>query len=202
MKSYKISLEELGDTADKTVVRIRALSVAEKEYQGMGSRWLSGMKSKISSLTQYITGLDMVMRAWNEVQQGFNFVKELDSAMSTVYQTMDITKSGLNDLGSGAIQAAKDLGSVSENVIDAIGIYAAYGETVESILLQSRPTTMLANAANTDAKTAADQIQAVLQQYEDLKGQETRIVNSYEKIAANVQIDFDKFLSRKLEIAY
>ena len=202
LKSYKISLEELGDTADKTVVRIRALSVAEKEYQGMGSRWLSGMKSKISSLTQYITGLDMVMRAWNEVQQGFNFVKELDSAMSTVYQTMDITKSGLNDLGSGAIQAAKDLGSVSENVIDAIGIYAAYGETVESILSQSRPTTMLANAANTDAKTAADQIQAVLQQYEDLKGQETRIVNSYEKIAANVQIDFDKFLSRKLEIAY
>lgn len=192
IKKVSIALEEYQSELDQTSVKLRTLANNEKEYQSFGSKWVSGLKAKVNSLTQYITGLDVVMRAWMEIKEGFTFVKDLDTQMTTVYQTMDITKEGLSELASGAITAAKDLGSTSEQVTDAIGIYAAYGETVDSILSQTRPTTMLSNAAGTDAKTAADQIQAVLQQYDELKGQEMRIVNSYEKIAANVQIDFDK----------
>lgn len=193
------NLQEYTNALGKTAIQIRTLTGAEKEYQSAGSKWVSGLKSKINSLTQYVTGLELVMRAWNEVKQGFNFVVSLDKEMTTVYQTMDITKQGLAELSQGAIDAAKDLGATSDQVVDTIGIYAAYGETVQSILSQARPTTMLANASGVDAKTAADQIQGVLQQYEELKGQEDRIVNTYEKIAANVQIDFDKGIASMAE---
>ena len=76
--------------------------------------------------------------------------------------------------------------------MDAVDIYAAYGETVDSILGKASPTVMLANAAQSDVATASDQIQGVVQQYEELQGQEEKVVNAYEKLAANVQIDFPK----------
>ena len=186
------SLREYTDALGNAQVQVRALTGEEKEYQTAGQKWISGLKSKVNSLTQYITGLELVMRGWQEVKEGFNFVKELDSTLTTIYQTMDITKQGLAELGTGAIQMGKDLGTAGNQVMDSVDIYAAYGETVDSILSKASPTVMLANAAQGDVRTASEQIQAVIQQYKELEGQETRVVNAYEKIAANVQIDFPR----------
>lgn len=192
IKKVTIALEEYQSELDQTAVKVRALSGAEEQYQTSATKWINGMKTKMHSLTQYVTGLDLVMRAWNEVQQGFDFVKELDTTLTTIYETMDITKQGLAELGNGAIQMGKDLGAAGSEVMDSVDIYAAYGETVDSILTKASPTVMLANAAQSDVRTASEQIQAVVQQYKELEGQETKVVNAYEKIAANVQIDFPK----------
>lgn len=192
IQRVRVSLEEYQAALDQTAVKVRALYGVEKEYQTFVGRWVSGFKAKIGSLTQYITGLDLVMRVWNEAQQGFQFVKELDTTLTTIYQTMDITKQELAELGAGAIQMGQDLGTAGDQVMDAVDIYAAYGETVDSILNKASPTVMLANAAQTDVGTASQQIQAVVQQYKELEGQESRVVNAYEKLAANIQIDFPK----------
>ena len=192
IKQVTISLEQYQNALDQTAVKVRGLSGAEKEYMTFSKSWVSGLKSKVKSLTQYITGLDVVMRAWMEVKEGFEFVKEMDTTLTTIYQTMDITRAGLDELGSGAIQLGKNLGTAGDQVMDAVDIYAAYGETVDSILGKASPTVMLANAAQSDVATASDQIQGVVQQYEELNGQEEKVVNAYEKIAANVQIDFPK----------
>lgn len=192
IKQVTISLEQYQNALDQTAVKVRGLSGAEKEYMTFSKSWVSGLKSKVKSLTQYITGLDVVMRAWMEVKEGFEFVKEMDTTLTTIYQTMDITRAGLDELGSGAIQLGKNLGTAGDQVMDAVDIYAAYGETVDSILGKASPTVMLANAAQSDVATASDQIQGVVQQYEELNGQEEKVVNAYEKLAANVQIDFPK----------
>ena len=192
IKKVVLSLEEYQNELKETSTQVRMLSDAGKEELTFGQKWKAGLKSKIGNLSQYVTGIELVMRAWNEVKEGFQFVKELDSLMTTVYQTMDITREGLHELSVGAIETAKALGTTTDQVTQAIGIYAAYGETVDSILNKASPTVMLANASGASVEAASDQIQAVLQQYKELEGQERRIVNSYEKIAANVQIDFDK----------
>ena len=183
--------DELENALQKVSVNLKKVR-AGKDYFNPGTEWLKGLKHKISNLAQYITGAEILNRAWMKVREGFNFVKELDTTMTTIYQTMDITTEGLKELSAGAIEAAQNLGAVSDQVIDSINIYAAYGETVDSILRKATPTVMLANAAQSDATTASDQIQAVIQQFTELEGQEARIVNAYEKIAANVQIDFTK----------
>ena len=192
IKKVTLSLEQYQNALDGTAVKVRALEGAESKYLSSGAKWIQGIKKKFGSLTQYVTGLDMVMRAWNEVQQGLTFVKELDSTLTTIYQTMDITRQGLAELGSGAIQLSKDLGATADQVMDSVDIYAAYGETVDSILNKASPTVMLANAAQTDVATASEEIQAVVQQYKELEGQEGRVVNAYEKIAANIQVNFPK----------
>lgn len=148
---------ELGETG----ISLRTLKKSEGEYLTFGQQWVRGIKTKMAQLTQYVTGIELVMKAWNEAKEGFNFVKELDTSMTTIYQTMDITKEGLEELSSGAIEAAKNLGAVADQMVDSVNIYAAYGKTVDEILNQASPTVMLANAIQGDAETASDYIQGV-----------------------------------------
>ena len=101
------------------------------------------------------------MRIWNEIQQGFSFVKEFDSSLTTINQTMNTTIEELNNLGKGAINAGKNLGSTAEDVLDAAAIYANANETAESVLEKAKPTMLLANASGAESSTAADQIQGV-----------------------------------------
>ena len=188
----KVQLREITDEAGRTSIAINRLGDTEERVIGIGEKWVSGLKSKLGNLTQYVTGIELVMRAWNEAKQGFEFVKELDTSMTTIYQTMDITREGLDELSIGAIEAAKNLGAVSDQMINSVNIYAAYGKTVDEILSQATPTVMLANAMQGDAETASDYIQGVVQQYKELEGQETKIVNIFEKLGSQVQIDFPK----------
>lgn len=163
-----------------------------RKYQTAGEKWIDGVKAKVANLTQYVTGIDIVMRAWNEIQQGFSFIQELDSSLTTINQTMSTTQEELQNLGYSAIKMGKDFGASSTEVLSAAAIYANAGETAESVLAKAKPTVLLANAAGSEASTAADQIQGVIEQFNELEGKETQVVNAYEKISSGLAIDFSK----------
>lgn len=169
---------------------LRTATKAESEYMTSGQKWMTGFRNKMSNLTQYMTGADILYRAAQELREGFTFVKDLNSLMTTIDQTSDITGQGLKELSQGAIDQAKSLGVAAEQVTGSIEVYAAYGQTVDSLLKKAEPTTMLAKASGSDVTTASSQILGVTKQFTELEGHEDRIVNAYEKIAANVQIDF------------
>lgn len=178
------------DGINQYATALRTATKAESEYMTAGQKWMAGFKSKMSNLTQYMTGADILYKAAQELREGFTFVKDLNSLMTTIDQTSDITGQGLQELSQGAIDQAKSLGVAAEQVTGSIEVYAAYRQTVDSLLKKAEPTTMLAKASGADVSTASSQILGVTKQFTDLEGQEERIVNAYEKIAANVQIDF------------
>ena len=134
---------------------------AEENYMTTGQKWIEGWKTKFKSLTQYITGIQILSRVANEIRKGFDFVKNLDSLMTTIDQTSDIGKENFGALEQGMISQAKALGTTVEQVSGAIEVYTAYGETVDSLLRKSAPTSMLAKAADMDVKVASDAIQGV-----------------------------------------
>ena len=189
--SFRLS-EQNAKNADKASISIHKLSQAEGEYLSTGAKWVNGIKGKVASLTQYVTGLSLVMGAYNKFREGFAFVREFDASLTTINQTMDISTSQLQKLGSSSINVGKQLGSTAQDVLGAVSIYANANETADSILEKSKPTVMLSNASGGDVSEASDQIQAVTQQFDELEGQERRIVNSYEKISSNVAMDFKK----------
>lgn len=192
VEKVTMSLNAYTDAVGKAQVAVHKLNTDEGTYVTSGQKWVDGIKGKIASLSQYVTGLTLVMRVWSEIKQGFNFVKELDSSLTTINQTMSTTKDQLNDLGQGSIDAGKNLGSSAQDVLDATTIYANANETTESVLEKAKPTVMLANASGGSVSEASDQIQSVTQQFSELEGQEERIVNSYEKISAGIAVDFQK----------
>lgn len=189
--SFRLS-EKDAKNADKASISIHKLSQAEGEYLSTGAKWVNGIKGKVASLTQYVTGLSLVMGVFNKFKEGFAFVREFDSSLTTINQTMNVSTSQLQKLGSSSISLGKQLGTSAQNVLGAVSIYANANETADSILEKSKPTVMLSNASGGDVSEASDQIQAVTQQFGELEGQERRIVNSYEKISSNVAMDFKK----------
>lgn len=140
---------------------LRTATKAESEYMTSGQKWMTGFKNKMSNLTQYMTGADILYRVAQELREGFTFVKDLNSLMTTIDQTSDITGQGLQELSQGAIDQAKNLGVAAEQVTGSIEVYAAYGQTVDDLLNKASPTTMLAKASGADVSTASDQILGV-----------------------------------------
>lgn len=192
VEKMTISLTSLETAAGKTEVAIHRLNVVQGEYLTTGQKWKNAIKGKVASLMQYFSGLSLVKGAIDRVREGFAFVREFDASLTTINQTMDVSNSQLQKLGSNSISLGKQLGSTAQDVLSAVSIYANANETADSILEKAQPTIMLANASGGDVSEASDQVQAVTQQFDELEGQERRIVNSYEKISSNVAMDFKK----------
>lgn len=161
MKQGAVVLSEYTNANKMAATSIDLVIKKEGEYTSSGRGWVNGIKNKLHNLTQYITGIEMVMRVVNEIRKGFTFVQELDSKLTTINQTMDVTRSELKDLSNGAIEMGQSLKTSAQNVLDAVAIYANATETTESILEKAKPTIMLANASGADISTVSDQIQGV-----------------------------------------
>lgn len=192
VEKMTVSLTSLRTEAGKTEVAIHRLNVVQGEYLTTGQKWKNAIKGKITSLIQYVSGLSLVMGAVNKFREGFSFIREFDASLTTINQTMDVSSSQLQKLGSSSISLGKQLGSTAQDVLGAVSIYANANETADSILEKAQPTIMLSNASGGDVSESSDQIQAVTQQFDELEGQERRIVNSYEKISSNIAMDFQK----------
>lgn len=183
-------LEKVKKSDTEAGVRVSTRKV--EQYQTAGEKWLSGFKAKFQNLAQYIAGAEIQNQILAQVKQGISFVKEYDSALTNIGMTMQATQGQLQNLGKEAISTGQELGTSATDVIDAAKIYANANETTESVLQKSQATIKLKNASGQDINTVADQVQGVINQFDGMEGQETRIVNSLEKISAGLGIDFAK----------
>lgn len=161
LKKVALAFQQYTNAAGNAEVQIRSLTKAEKEYESAGSKWITGLKNKFLSLTQYITGIEVVQRLWQQIKEGFTFVQELNSSLTTINQTMSASATALDNIGKSSIQTGKNLGTSAQDVLNAVAIYANANETASSILEKAQPTIMLANASGVDTETSADQIQGV-----------------------------------------
>ena len=193
------SISKMTANIDRASGSIRTCLNTEKEYVGFSKRWATNITSKIKSLTQYVTSIQIVMRAWQAIKQGFEFVKTLDASLTAINLTMAVSSSKLKELGDSAIRAAQDLGTTATQVLDVAKVYANMQTTPEQIIELAKPTIMLSNASGIEASTASDYIQSVLQQFEMTDDEAQHIVDVYESLSANIKVDFADGINRIAE---
>lgn len=150
----------------------------------------AALKNKATALATYLTTFVSFYAIWNQTQQGFTTMKDINSDLTTINMTMPVTSDELKQVGQSAIQMGQDLGQSASEVLDAMKIYANANETATSITQKAKSTVMLSNASGQDTATSANQIQAVANQFKDMKGKEDEIVNTYESISSKLAIDF------------
>lgn len=155
-------------------------------------------KSFVVNLPQMLATL-AAMKAVQATLKSFKdavaFVKELDSALTTISLTMNLTKSQLAGLGEQAMQMSKDLGASATQVLKAAQIYANMNESVESILAKAKPTVMLSTASGLDTSNTADIIQGIMQQFNMAEAEAMKIVDVIESLSANIAVDYQKGIS-------
>lgn len=181
-------------------------STASKASTGMSSFGTSikGMvsgnfKGAIADIASYVSYFQVTMKAIQKAKQGFNDFLNFQKDLTNVSYTMNLSPDQLQNLGTSAIDMAKDLSMSLDNTMDIYKIYANMNTTASEIQQTAKPTAILSNLSSVDASTAADQVQGILQQFHMLEDGSTtaadasmHIVDVLDKVSGSVGIDYAK----------
>lgn len=181
-------------------------STASKASTGMSSfrtsikRMVSGnFKGAIADIASYVSYFQVTMKAIQQAKQGFNDFLNFQKDLTNISYTMNLSPDQLQNLGTSAIDMAKDLSMSLDNTMDIYKIYANMNTTASEIQQTARPTAILSNLSGVDASTAADQVQGILQQFHMLEDGSTtaadasmHIVDVLDKVSGSVGIDYAK----------
>lgn len=181
-------------------------STASKASTGMSSFGTSikGMvsgnfKGAIADIASYVSYFQVTMKAIQQAKQGFNDFLNFQKDLTNVSYTMNLSPDQLQNLGTSAIDMAKDLSMSLDNTMDIYKIYANMNTTASEIQQTAKPTAILSNLSGVDASTAADQVQGILQQFHMLEDGSTtaadasmHIVDVLDKVSGSVGIDYAK----------
>lgn len=181
-------------------------SLTSKNGSGMSSfgNTLKGMVSRnfkgaIADIASYVSYFQVTMKAIQQAKQGFNDFLNFQKDLTNVSYTMNLSPDQLQNLGTSAIDMAKDLSMSLDNTMDIYKIYANMNTTASEIQQTARPTAILSNLSGVDASTAADQVQGILQQFHMLEDGSTtaadasmHIVDVLDKVSGSVGIDYAK----------
>lgn len=181
-------------------------SLTSKNGSGMSSfgNTLKGMvsgnfKGAIADIASYVSYFQVTMKAIQQAKQGFNDFLNFQKDLTNVSYTMNLSPDQLQNLGTSAIDMAKDLSMSLDNTTDIYKIYANMNTTASEIQQTARPTAILSNLSGVDASTAADQVQGILQQFHMLEDGSTtaadasmHIVDVLDKVSGSVGIDYAK----------
>lgn len=181
-------------------------STASKASTGMSSFGTSikGMvsgnfKGAIADIASYVSYFQVTMKTIQKAKQGFNDFLNFQKDLTNVSYTMNLSPDQLQNLGTSAIDMAKDLSMSLDNTMDIYKIYANMNTTASEIQQTAKPTAILSNLSGVDASTAADQVQGILQQFHMLEDGSTtaadasmHIVDVLDKVSGSVGIDYAK----------
>ena len=183
VRKVKLTYDELGNA-------IREVNVISGTSMSVFDKFAKTLKESGKRFLMYFSFSRIVSEFFQGFRNGLTYLKQFDSAMTDISYTMDATQTQFDNLGSSIITMAKDMGATVETVSQVAQIYSNLETTAAEVAELSMPTVMLANTAQTDPTTASDQIQAVLQQFDMLDSEATHIVDVYEGVSANLNVDY------------
>jgi hypothetical protein len=149
------------------------------------------LKTTLVAFTSFATVGALLRKAFQEFKSGVTATIELDSALTTINMTMDMTKNDMRELTTQSQNMAREMGLSINEVLNAVKVYANANENVASILEKTRADIMLATASGMDTTSTTDGIQAIMNQFEmEATGSAERIADTLEKVSANMPMDF------------
>ena len=158
---------------------------AQKGASGLSASFkeIAGAKLKYDAINAITTQAGNAAKA----------VTDLDQAMTQVKMTMSsMTDASLNSLKQQSLNMAKELGTYTKNVTDAVTIYANENESAASMLAKAQPTVLLSAASSMNASTAADAIQGIMNQFGMAEDQAMHIADVTEKLSSEIALDFSQ----------
>ena len=204
-KASKKQIEEwiakLSSSDDMTVGAIKNINSEFKQLdaslRSSGKLGLS-VWDKFKQAFQKFGGWSLVTGAMRQAVQSMkeavNSAVTLDSALTNINYTMDVSSDKLAKVGQESLATAKELKTSAENVLSAVTTYANAKETVDSILSKATPTIMLSNVSGMDTATTADILQGAIHQFdlEDTEESLLHVSDVLQTVSQSMSVDFAK----------
>ena len=131
-----------------------------------------------------------MMLAWREFRKGVDLVKDLDTALTNINYTMNVSKTQLADIGKSSVEMAKGLKTSTKNVLEAVTLYANAKESADSILKKSETAIMLSNVTGMTGSQSAKMLQSVMNQFDLTQDDLTYISDTIQSVSQNMAYDF------------
>lgn len=118
-----------------------------------GQTWLKSIGDKVKQLSTYLSGAMIISKATSTVRNEISELKELDSILTEISKTADLTSRQLKELGDSAFESASKYGrTASDYLIGVQEMYRAGFNNAEEMarlsLLAQAAGDMESNAAN------------------------------------------------------
>ena len=156
----------------------------------LGLSFFDTIKQGMQKFSYWTSSTFLVMKTITEIKEAVSFAKEMDSALTNINYTMDVTKSQLTDIGNSSIQMAKDLKTSASHILGAVTLYANAKETADSILKKSEAAIMLGNVTGMSGQESAKALQSVMNQFELTQDDLMYISDTIQKVSQNMAYDF------------
>lgn len=156
----KSAMEELASGAEVPKERLNILKRelvdtknACKELGLTGQTWFQNLGDKIKQLSTYLSGAMIIGKVTSTVRNEIIELKELDSILTEISKTADLTNEQLNELGNSAFESASKYGRTASDYLTGVQeMYRAgfnnASEMAELSLLAQAAGDMESNAAN------------------------------------------------------
>ncbi len=163
-----------------------------------GGNLFTSLDKKIRGLFQLFVGGSIIGQIKQQFSDAYRSVINLDNAFANIRMTMEASNEEMRELAQESIDLSKELGVSLESVTSAAQIYANQNISTEEIIARSKPTALLASAADMSSSAAADLIQGSLYQFEleDSVENLNRIVDVVEKISASTGVEFKRSIEQ------
>ena len=196
-KSLLSAINELAPGAEVSKQRVQELnqqlintSNAARQAGKLGLSFFDTIKQGMQKFSYWTSSTFLVMKTITEIKEAVSFAKEMDSALTNINYTMDVTKSQLTDIGNSSIQMAKDLKTSASDILGAVTLYANAKETADSILKKSEAAIMLGNVTGMSGQESAKALQSVMNQFDMTQDDLMYISDTIQKVSQNMAYDF------------
>ena len=175
---------------DKLNTQFKTVQNQARITGDLGKTFGDKMKTAWQKFGQWGMATRSMMFLWNEFKNGINLIKDLDSALTNINYTMNVSKTQLSDIGNSSIQMAKDLKTSAKNVLEAVTLYANAKETADSVLKKSETAIMLSNVTGMTGSQSAKMLQSVMNQFDLTQEDLTYISDTIQSVSQNMAYDF------------
>lgn len=194
----------LNETAHGAQVTATRVNEIEQEFLGvsnaarqagkLGQSFFGGMIEQAKKFANWVSVTTLLMRGFQELKQGVQFIRELDDALTDVAYTSNSSKSQLEDLGNSAVQMSKDLKASADNILEAVKIYSTAKSSADDILRKAQPAIMLSNISGMSGSESSKTINTALNQFEleDTEEGLLDITDTLQYVSSQLNYDFTK----------
>ena len=114
---------EYAFAVDKVDGKIKQLNNGSKKTEG----FFSGVSKKMKEAAQYVMGFISIYDLWNQIRQGVQYIKEIDSALTELKKVTDETEETYDRFLNTAAKTADKVGSTIKDVVSSTADFARLG---------------------------------------------------------------------------
>ena len=186
VKTSNGMLQSMTATFNQHDGSVRTAMKSEKEWTSVAGTLAKSFKTKLINMAQYISGIQLLMGAWNAIRDGVAVIRELDTAMTGLAKVSDESTESLMRFKDTAHEIAQSISSTTTAVIDAATEWTRLGYSIQEVGELAKATAVYVNVGGgLDSQTATQDIVSAMEAFKLQSTEAMGVVDKMNEVGNN-----------------